>query len=661
MENRFIKFLKANAIIIGPSTGVLLVLVGFLLFGLSETDTSRAVIEKSVMEQQSLQEAQFMELYNLGAYSEQNPFFVLDPFDVSPLTGLIMFETSENTQYEVVVKGKTIEGDLSFVSQLTTMHYIPVYGLYPNMSNVIEMYSYDEMGNRSLLATLNVQTEPVPEDVTLPTTIDTTHSYFGNDLMLMVPALKSLPVAFDYNGNVRWYLTENYSWSPKILNNGRLLLGTNRLVSDPYYVTGLYEMDFLGKVYKEYKIPGGYHHDVVELPNGNFLVLTDDFEGTVEDKIVEIDRTTGNVVDQWDLETYGFVLEGMSENYTTFDWFHNNSVDYDPISDAILLSGRHQDIVISIGKTSKELNYIIGDPENWSGAFSQYFFTPIGDEFEWSYAQHSARYLPDGSIFLFDNGNNKSKLSENYVDAADSYSRGVIYNVNETDMTIEQVYQFGKELGSSFYSPYISNIEYYEDGHYLIHSGGHGSLDGEILNIPGPLTEDPSLVDYKSMTYEVKDGVVKYYIEIPDNYYQAKRITLYSEYTVFRTGLGEVLGELDETETYSGSYDVKFSLLDTVPPKYEIELVKESDRLRVDIKLDKDDLVYLILQDGDLKLTYHVPTSRTAYTAMCTSTFQGDERYITYYINETNITGDFDVYIVINGREYHTYKDVEFN
>ena len=661
MDNKFIKFLRKNMIIIGPSTVIVLALVGFMIYGFNRPATTNVEELPDITITQQLQEQRFMELYELEPHNETNPFFVLDPFDVSPLTGLMIFETESDSQYEVVVRGLNPSADMTFVTGVSTVHYIPVYGLYAGMDNVVEIYEYIEGTQGVKTATVHIQTEELPEEVSLPTTNDTTPEYFGNDLMIMIPALKSFPVGFDYNGDVRWYLTANLSWSPEILENGRLLMGTDRLISDPYYVTGLYEIDYMGKVYREYKIPGGYHHDAVELPDGNLLVLTDDFNGTVEDKVVEIERNTGEIVKTWDIAAYLPEFDGMSEMWTTFDWFHNNSVDYDPVTDSILLSGRHQDAVISIGKTSRELNYIIGDPGNWSSAFvTNYFLTPIGEEFEWQYAQHSAMYLPNGDIFIFDNGNNKAKDSTEYVSASNSYSRGVIYRIDEAEQTIEQIYQFGKELGSEFYSPYISNVEYYDEGHYMVHSGGHGSVDGVVLNIPGPLYETPSDVDYKSMTYEIVDGVVMYYIEVPDNYYQAKRISLYTEQTTYITGKGLVLGELAETIPTDEVVNLKFSLLDTVPPRYDIVLTKESDRLKIDITLDREDVIYIVMVSDDERIMYHVPTSRTAYTAMCTATFSGDERLITYYINETNLDGDYDIYLIVNGREYHTYKHVEF-
>ena len=56
-------------------------------------------------------------------------------------------------------------------------------------------------------------------------------------------------------------------------------------------------------------------------------------------------------------------------------------------------------------------------------------------------------------------------------------------------MTIKQVFEYGKERGSDFYSPYISDVDYLNDNHYIIHSGGIVSVDGKASNKPAGLTE----------------------------------------------------------------------------------------------------------------------------------------------------------------------------
>lgn len=95
--------------------------------------------------------------------------------------------------------------------------------------------------------------------------------------------------------------------------------------------------------------------------------------------------------------------------------------------------------------------------------------------------------LPNGDIFILDNGNNRSKIKEEYISADDNYTRGVIYRIDTENMTIEEVWQYGKERGSDFYSPYISDVDYLGENHYLVHSGGIGKKDGKALNIPATL------------------------------------------------------------------------------------------------------------------------------------------------------------------------------
>ena len=62
------------------------------------------------------------------------------------------------------------------------------------------------------------------------------------------------------------------------------------------------------------------------------------------------------------------------------------------------------------------MNWIVGSSSNWPSHMDKYFFKPSND-LEWQWAQHAAMILPDGSLFLFDNGNNRSKTKENSVPA----------------------------------------------------------------------------------------------------------------------------------------------------------------------------------------------------------------------------------------------------
>ena len=51
-----------------------------------------------------------------------------------------MFETEAETSFKIVVVGKTADANIEFTTESTKDHYIPVYGLYPEYLNMIELY-----------------------------------------------------------------------------------------------------------------------------------------------------------------------------------------------------------------------------------------------------------------------------------------------------------------------------------------------------------------------------------------------------------------------------------------------------------------------------------------------------------------------------------------
>lgn len=587
-------------------------------------------------------------LLNDTKYTFEEPKVILNPYGISPLTALIVFETNDYTSPTITVKGKDSNTTFTNTFKANKIHYVTVYGLYPNTNNEIILTVNGES------KTIYIKTEKLPEDFILPTSISANKQELNNDLYFISPSTKGYTAAYDVNGDVRWYLTKNVTWDIQRLKNGHLLLSTDRLINTPYYTTGLYEMDLLGKVYFEYSLPGGYHHDVYELPNGNLLVASDDFgNDTVEDYIVEVSRTTGDIVKTIDLKDILPVDQGTNYDYSVnYDWFHNNSVWYDEKTDSLTISGRHQDVVVNIDYTTLQINYIIGDHTNWNDNYLKYFLTPTGKNFEWQYAQHAAMMLPNGNIFLFDNGNNKSKTGENSIKADDNYSRGVIYKINTKDMTIKQIWEYGKELGASFYSPYISDVDYIDNNHYIVHSGGHSELNGSTNNSPAGLTKYDKLT---STTAEIKDNKEIFKMVLPTNSYRVEKLSVYSNDVFYPTNASR-LGDMGETIPNSNNILLTFnkSAKEAIE-KYNIKIVKEIDRLAITGTFEKDDKVSVILDNVFTKKVYDMVISTKPYTSMCVDIFNeknNDGITITKYINDKNISGKYYIYMKINNVIY---------
>ena len=646
--------MNKKTVIVLVAAVVVVIIAVFRIFGMqtegeNEVENVVSLMEKQIQDENKLE---------ISGYTLDDPNVVLNPYEISPLTALVIFETDEEVSPEVTIHGDSDLTTYTHTFAKGTEHYLPIYGLYAGRENKVTIKCGDEEKE------LTIKTDELPDDFILPTSVKKDESKLSNDLYFYTPSSSGYTAACDVNGDVRWYLTESAIWEINRLDNGRLLVNTERLAEVPYYSTGLYEMDMLGKIYTEYSLPGGYHHDYYEMENGNLLVASNDFNndsGTVEDYVVEIDRKTGNIVKTFDLKDILKMTDGKSENWIEYDWFHNNSVWYDKKTNSITLSGRHQDAVINIDYDTGKLNWILGDPEGWSDEYQKYFFKPVGDNFEWQWSQHAAMITPEGYVFLFDNGNNKSKNEKNYVKAEDSYSRGVMYKIDTDKMTIEQVWEYGKERGSDFYSPYISDVDYLDKNHYIVHSGGISYKDGKIQNQPAGLAGSDTL---KSDTVELLDDEVIFEMVLPTNTYRVEKMSLYGA-DEFELGNPKELGSLGVTDAESE----KFTLMSNAKEQdddyksHDISIKKEKDRLAVTGTFKRGTEVKIILYKDMMEKIYNMRISTRPYTALCVdlgNNNESDDLTVTKYINSDGLIGKYTIFIEIDGVIYQTDEYVSF-
>ncbi len=644
---------KKKIILIALLIVVVLVVVLLLVFNRLATNTLEVEQTISLVEKQGDLEDNFTS----EGYTIDNPNIIVNPYEISPLTALVIFETDEEVSPTVTVVGEDEHSTFTHTFDANTVHYLPIYGLYADASNEV-IISYGDVEKK-----VAIKTEALPDDFIMPTRVEAQKSKLNNELYFFSPSSSGYTCAYDVNGDVRWYLTINALWDINRLDNGHLMVSTERLVNSPYYMSGLYEMDLLGKIYTEFSLEGGYHHDYFELPSGNLLVASNDFnndDGTVEDVIVELDRNTGKIVKTWDLKDILNMEDGKSENWTQYDWFHNNSVWYDEATNSITLSGRHQDAVINIDYETGELNWIIGDPTNWSEEYQKYFFTPVGDDFEWQWSQHAAMITPEGYVFILDNGNNKSKIEEEYVPAEDSYTRGVMYKIDTDKMTIEQIWEYGKERGSEFYSPYISDVDYLAKDHYIVHSGGIVYVDGKNSNEPAGLGGADALV---SDTVELLNDEVIFEIVLPTNNYRVEKMSLYQENEDFQLQEAKRIGSLGETEKEDTKLGFVISNKDISEFDRDFSVTKEIDRLVVSGRFKRGEDVNVLLYNGMKYEVYHIQVSKKPYTALCLDIFTEDETengiVINKYINDEGLSGRYSIYLEVDGTIYDTNQYVD--
>ena len=237
-----------------------------------------------------------------------------------------------------------------------------------------------------------------------------------------------------------------------------------------------------------------------------------------------------------------------------------------------------------------------------------------------------------------------------------------MYKINTDDMTIEQIWEYGKERGSEFYSPYISDVDYLAENHYIIHSGGIVYQNGEVQNQPAGLGGYDRLV---SDTVELLNDKVIFEIVLPTNNYRVEKMPLYSN-DEYNLSEAKELGTLGETEMTKMKIGPILNPLDIkeIEEKHNISFSKEKDRLVFTGQFKKGTTVNILLYKNLSSKVYNVPISKKPYTALCIDVFTDEENEngitITKYINEIGLEGEYSIYLEIDGKIYDTNKYVEF-
>lgn len=508
----------------------------------NEVDTEEQLsvsLNDEWQEMQSEKEKKYQNLLKSGEYTEDNIYVQLDPYDASPLSALLLFQTEDAMTVDISVAGKdeatTIKNSFD---DYETDHSIPVLGLYPDTENEVTVTLTDESGN-SMEKTVTIKTGTLAKSIATIDVkeADTQKMDLGDsELTFVIPSAKRA-YAFDANGDVRWHSTRYNSHIFKELTNGNLLYLTKESNdADTYNV--LLETDYLGKIYHRYDFSSSsaandtgksegemtvIHHDGIELPSGNFLLTVNDGSNYIEDTMIELNRETGEIEKTIDLKD--ILPEAFYEDYDStsredgkVDWFHQNSVEYDEADNSIIISGRHQDTIMKIDYDTSEIKWIMGDSSGWPESYQKYF---LKGDVKASGGQHAAIVLPDQDdndettdILYYDNNISVTRGDE---ETSEKYSEARQVRINDAEMTIEEVWTFGEALGKDYYTKIIGSARYLSNtGNRLVNFGyrdeGQTSSIMEVTE-EGETVLNVDLTDFPTSAWA----------------YRAERFSLYNE------------------------------------------------------------------------------------------------------------------------------------
>src|SRR5699024_2130077 len=437
------------------------------------------------MDEQKKKDKDILSEYKKGQYTYDDPFIKVDPYDASPLSALVMFETKSPTTVKVTVGHEKYEEPVTNEwKKAKKSHEIPVLGLYPDKENKVTLEITNQSG-KTAKTELTIKTDPLPDDF-METTLTEAHQEDMEDGLTYIVPTSGYLYAVDANADVRWYSSLRSRLVYTQLKNGHYIQTTRK--DDESQYNELIELDKLGKMYHAYTIDiEGYeddnliHHDVIELPNGNLLATVHEPGSEYEeDHMSEIDRKTGKTTQEINLRD---VMpdrapdEYDGKNAERNDWIHQNAVWFDEEDDSILVSGRSQDVILKMSYPDGKLKWILGADEKWPEEYKDYILQPKGDV-DFPAGQHAMKIVDHGDgkgkphikdIILFDNNEVFTRGDE---EASEQYSQAIRYEVNEKKKTVKETWSYGKERGEAFFSPIIGNVQYlYDQNNLLLNSG----------------------------------------------------------------------------------------------------------------------------------------------------------------------------------------------
>lgn len=516
--------------------------------------------ESDIFYVQNQSEKQYLSNTN---YTIDNPNVILNPYGNSPLSALIVFQTKDLTTTTVTIKGKDGANDLKHTFTPTKVHILPIYGLYAGYDNKVIIEA------SGIVKEITITTSALPDDFSKVT--DLSNKNFDTDeFYFTTPEEIGYTAAYDENGEVRWYLIGDYKWDIQRLNNGHILLSSDKTLRGNYSI-GLIEMDLLGKVYYEYTVPGGYHHDVYELNNGNLLLASNRYgRSTLEDIAVEIDRASGNIVKEIDLYK---ILPGEKKN----NWFAMNSINYDINTNSITMSGYNGNMIVNLDYTTLDINWIIADENKVSDDYKQYLLKTDGD-FDFPNKPESVNLLNDNKMIFASEVDGKKHL--------------LTYQIDYSNRTVKELDDF--ELPTN-------------DETYL-----------EVLG------DDDFVITQGHTLMEVKDNTSVISMNVNSTLYNTKKMSLYAN-DVYTGVYGVRLGSLGESKTINNYLLLSARSDDDILDKYNISFYKDVYGLKVSGTFKESDEVQIILDNVLDKKTYSLLTPIDSNKKVTTSRYISED------------------------------------
>lgn len=424
-------------------------------------------------------------------YTINDPLIIANPYGTNT-TGLYVFFTTDSpTELSYTVSTDGYE-DFSQTASggFSTEHEHQLVGMIAGKTNTISLTATDEDGNAAGTFTLEYTAPDLlgdSDNTQLKVTSGESSEELSDGLYTMLGNRTGenneqvdFILVYDNNGTLRSEIPI------KSYRSCRLLFDNDTM----YYSTSSGEiagLDSTGQITSFYDT-GNYklHHDYIFGNNNDFLVLaTDTSSNTVEDRIISIDRESGEITELIDLaDLFKNYFDSLDHEEDDFDWMHINSLCLVG-DDTLIISSRETSSIIKISGIYSQptVNYIISSENFWEDTGYEDLLLKQSGDFTLQAGQHCVDYvtsddLEEGQYYLTMYNNNNATISTRDYDYGEDENYDGTYSGTKGDSSYYYQYLVDENAGTFeltdkvevTYSGYVSSVQQVGDN-LLVDSG----------------------------------------------------------------------------------------------------------------------------------------------------------------------------------------------
>lgn len=445
--------MKRKAMLILVIVIIFLVASGFLsLYFYKETETvsnflvgdKHTAILEQVSKQESINE-KLDKISNEKKYTFNDAYVEVNPYEISPLSGIIIFNTSKEEEVNVYINDV-----FATTMESNTKHIIPIFGLKENFDNQIKLV----MGENEKVYLMPTKAS----NLEYPLTVNYRSEVLNNEeIYFTVASYSTYLSGWDSFGNLRFYLTVDNRMDVEWLDNGHFLIGTSQGQFAENFVSFV-EMDYLGKIYNYYVPSNGYSFEFQSLSDGLFMLAGGKKPVYLEEQVIyTVNPSDGSTVNLINLSSLILAIDPEFDKNYLGQKAIRNAFYYNESTDELLVSFRGIDAIVSYNFKGNTLNWVFTNPNNelfQRDVWKNYLVTTKSNRYP--LGQHSVFITQDGNIGIFNNGYDRLHGFENggndqVSSYATNYSSVDIYKINGRQANLVWQYDANKALFSHQY------------------------------------------------------------------------------------------------------------------------------------------------------------------------------------------------------------------